>query len=267
MKPERNVLVFSTSIRNIALSATALLVFMNTSANNFFPQIDNAGPAPLVSDSLPLKKKSVTTVDVNRTKNEVTITYADGAKETLTEQEAHRQGLVHNGGYGNFKQMSNGVGETRIRVKSDSTKPVFVLEGREINPDDMNNISPNNIESINVLKGQAAIDKYGVKGRNGVVEVLLKKIPFDEWKNDLNNVTLLRKWMGLKEGDEIQSYSLVKHTVDEDVRQIEVKGSELTPAAKKFLKQLKTSETLVVDKIMVKRDGVLINLPTVYRRL
>ena len=37
------------------------------------------------------------------------------------------------------------------------------------------NIKPNNIERINVLKDKKAIDKYGDKAKNGVVEIYLKE--------------------------------------------------------------------------------------------
>jgi len=39
----------------------------------------------------------------------------------------------------------------------------------------MNEIDTEGIESINVLKGAAAVDKYGVNGANGVIEITLKK--------------------------------------------------------------------------------------------
>ncbi len=37
-------------------------------------------------------------------------------------------------------------------------------------------LKPDNVESINVLKGKTAIEKYGEKGKNGVIEIYLKKI-------------------------------------------------------------------------------------------
>ena len=38
---------------------------------------------------------------------------------------------------------------------------------------EMKNIPPANIESINVLKGESAKNKYGEKGKNGVVEITM----------------------------------------------------------------------------------------------
>ncbi len=55
-----------------------------------------------------------------------------------------------------------------------SANPVYFIDGKESNVTEMENISPANIESINVIKGEAAIKKYGEKGKNGVVEITTK---------------------------------------------------------------------------------------------
>jgi len=36
-------------------------------------------------------------------------------------------------------------------------------------------IKPEDIDSINVLKDKSALDKYGEKGKNGVIEIYSKK--------------------------------------------------------------------------------------------
>jgi beta-lactamase regulating signal transducer with metallopeptidase domain len=57
-----------------------------------------------------------------------------------------------------------------------SSEILFVVDGVEkkigYKP---NNIEPNNIESITVLKDKKATEKYGEKAKNGVVEIYLKK--------------------------------------------------------------------------------------------
>jgi hypothetical protein len=53
-------------------------------------------------------------------------------------------------------------------------KPLYILEGKEITKKDLNKIDTNNIKSVNVLKGESAINKYGKKGENGVVEIIMK---------------------------------------------------------------------------------------------
>ena len=39
----------------------------------------------------------------------------------------------------------------------------------------LDDIDPNSIESISVLKGESATKKYGKKGKDGVIEITLKK--------------------------------------------------------------------------------------------
>ncbi len=54
-------------------------------------------------------------------------------------------------------------------------KPLFLLNGKKISEKEMNDIKPEQIESINVLKGKTAIDKYGEKAKDGVIEITTKK--------------------------------------------------------------------------------------------
>ncbi|CAM4290336.1 M56 family metallopeptidase [Gillisia limnaea] len=54
-------------------------------------------------------------------------------------------------------------------------KPLVVIDGKEKEADfDMKSINPEDIESINVLKGENATKEYGDKGKNGVIEIELK---------------------------------------------------------------------------------------------
>ncbi len=53
-------------------------------------------------------------------------------------------------------------------------KPAYYLNGVKITEKEMKAISPNDIESVNVLKGEQAIKKYPEDGKTGVVEIKLK---------------------------------------------------------------------------------------------
>jgi hypothetical protein len=92
-----------------------------------------------------------------------------------------------------FKNKKNGATFRAIRVKegkpmqakgdnvsfvsvpTDKTKPLIVVDGTIMKDLDLNNINPNTIEAINVLKGEKAMAKYAEKGANGVVEITTKK--------------------------------------------------------------------------------------------
>ena len=61
------------------------------------------------------------------------------------------------------------------KVGKDATKPTFYLDGVKITEKEMKAISPNDIETINILKGENAIKKYPADGKDGVVEIKLKR--------------------------------------------------------------------------------------------
>ncbi len=67
----------------------------------------------------------------------------------------------------------NGCCVTTMQGK-EGVKPLVVVNGKMYTKD-INSIAPDQIESINVLKGQSATDKYGAKAKDGVVEITLKK--------------------------------------------------------------------------------------------
>jgi len=52
--------------------------------------------------------------------------------------------------------------------------PLFILAERYVSREALGEIDPNNIVSIEVLKGESAINKFGEKGKNGVVIINLK---------------------------------------------------------------------------------------------
>jgi len=52
---------------------------------------------------------------------------------------------------------------------------LIIVDGREIKKSEMDKINPTDIKSVTVLKDKKATDKYGEKGKNGVIEIELKK--------------------------------------------------------------------------------------------
>jgi hypothetical protein len=60
-------------------------------------------------------------------------------------------------------------------ASSPKEKPLIVIDGVITSDLDLNKINPNNIASMNVLKGEKAKEKYAEKGANGVIEITTKK--------------------------------------------------------------------------------------------
>jgi hypothetical protein len=59
--------------------------------------------------------------------------------------------------------------------EKDEGTPLFILDGKEITNEEMKAISPDIIANVNVWKGDKAIEKYGAKAKDGVVEITTKK--------------------------------------------------------------------------------------------
>ncbi|NCC10256.1 MAG: TonB family protein [Bacteroidia bacterium] len=82
------------------------------------------------------------------------------------------------------KTVSQGIKiqPDEMTIKSDYSKALIIVDGKEVLSEQMNQISPNDIESISVLKGAAATATYGDKGKNGVIVVTLKNkvVPQEE---------------------------------------------------------------------------------------
>jgi TonB-dependent SusC/RagA subfamily outer membrane receptor len=57
---------------------------------------------------------------------------------------------------------------------SNEGKPVYFVNGVKMSETEMRSISPNDIESVKVWKGEQAIDKFAKDGQNGVIEITLK---------------------------------------------------------------------------------------------
>ncbi|MBL0182922.1 MAG: hypothetical protein IPP96_11765 [Chitinophagaceae bacterium] len=58
---------------------------------------------------------------------------------------------------------------------SNNQKPICILDGKEVDSTILNRLNPNEISTIDVLKDEAAIKKYGDKGKKGVILIKTKK--------------------------------------------------------------------------------------------
>lgn len=151
----------------------------------------------IVNDTLPKNTKEIRSVHVKKGADKkistITITYADGSTEKMTGKKAEKRGLIRNNGNGIstvIKEKTDPEKEVQISVAGDVGKqPLFILEEKEISQEEMKKIDPSTIESVNVLKNKHATNKYGEKGRNGVVEIVLKNTSTPNTNRSENNMT------------------------------------------------------------------------------
>ena len=76
---------------------------------------------------------------------------------------------------------SKGISQTTNSVKTNNQKPkpIIVLNGiRQIPDFDLNSVDPSTIATVNVLKNEKAIEKYGKEAINGVLEIITKNLNY-----------------------------------------------------------------------------------------
>jgi len=71
-------------------------------------------------------------------------------------------------------KKDNATNNEHIGITPKNPQPLMIVDGVELKGS-LNDISPEDIESMSVFKGDDAINKYGAKGKNGVVEIITKK--------------------------------------------------------------------------------------------
>lgn len=97
--------------------------------------------------------------------------YGERAKKGVAEVTTKSISLYING-----EDKAEIYGATELKAGSEKEgDPYFVIDGKPYKRSKLKGIDPNNIQSINVLKGETALEKYGDKGKNGVIEITTKK--------------------------------------------------------------------------------------------
>jgi hypothetical protein len=116
--------------------------------------------------------------DTDATKN-VFVIKTDELHSGDTDASEHKNVRIRmlKGGAGPIHQrMMKGKSNITVMGAHLDEQPLIIIDGKEAGEDiNLDSLDPNTIESINVLKGPSAEKAYGEKGKNGVVEITLKK--------------------------------------------------------------------------------------------
>jgi serine protease Do len=81
--------------------------------------------------------------------------------------------------------------------------PLYIVDGKELK--NINQISPNDIEKIDVLKGSSATALYGKKGKKGVVVITTKKTKNDTTSKDEKELKEITVKVLTKEGKSLKN--------------------------------------------------------------
>jgi TonB family protein len=169
-----------------------------------------------------------------------------------------------------FKTMSlkpDFNSEMNIRMTRDTVKyspndgppPLYVVDGKEVSEAEANKINPENMESVNVLKDKTgltpATDKYGNKGKNGVVEIITKKSEVKE----VNKNTNKDEWVVM---EELPQFPGGKYALTSWIEANIKYPAEALKGGKKgkvYVSFIITTSGKVKDAVVTKSDSPLLN--------
>jgi N-acetylmuramoyl-L-alanine amidase len=132
-------------------------------------QLSRATNAPFMQAD-----KEIHSINTNSYAGRVTVVYADNTSETITTEEAEQRNLINKTSPKNIiSPLPKKDTSQQWQTPHQEGKPIYYVDGTEFKGD-INKLDPAKIASINILKGQTAVSKYGEKGKNGVVEIVTK---------------------------------------------------------------------------------------------
>ena len=114
---------------------------------------------------------------------------------TLKTEEEIKNSTTHtNSKKSNTVEISKT--KNSLTYKSDFPAPLYLIDGKKVEKEEVNELDPSTIKSINILEDENAIDKYGEEGKNGVVEISLL-----ESKNQADDIWSISKGKNYGDGD------------------------------------------------------------------
>lgn len=167
----------------------------------------------------------------------------------------------------------NGDSDRKIRLKtsnSNQPEPLYVVDEKIQESSTIESINPNDIESVNVFKGEKAIEKYGEAGENGVVEITLKAskkeakdVPktsltytADQFK-EIRDIYYILKDAGLKEESKAKviRYTLVRVPYKQDAHIAQSDNGQFDSRILELTSQAKITDRYFIEEIIISKDG------------
>ncbi|WP_066629328.1 M56 family metallopeptidase [Labilibacter marinus] len=97
----------------------------------------------------------------------------------------------------------------KIKDSNESfSEALVIVDGEEMPMDEFNTLKPNSIKSIDVMKGQAAIDKYGDKGKHGIIQVVMYREGEKTFVEKNGHMLVHNKPLSLRESKQGLAFSI-----------------------------------------------------------
>ncbi|MGF7230990.1 TonB-dependent receptor plug domain-containing protein [Arachidicoccus sp.] len=147
----------------------------NKSEKSFGYRLSTDGSQPLyVIDGLPAKdKNALSAIPANKIES-ISILKNEGARAIYGDRAKDGVVLVVTKNKVKSANDTNKIQTVSVTDIKRGTPPLVFVDGIKKDFDVINTITPPSIASINVLKSEKAIEKYGAEGKNGVIEITTK---------------------------------------------------------------------------------------------
>jgi TonB family protein len=121
-----------------------------------------------------LKNKSATDIYGERAKNGAILIKTKAKDSKGTGEKSSNEGVVVVG-YGKIPSgQNNPPANVALRLIDEANPPLFILDGVPVDKKVVEQMNPSDISSINILKDKSAVEMYGEKGKNGVIQIKTK---------------------------------------------------------------------------------------------
>jgi N-acetylmuramoyl-L-alanine amidase len=141
------------------------------------PPVFPSGPPPPPPPPPPANYHGKQISSATYNKSSVILIYKDGSKETIKNSIAAKEGLL---GFAPPPPPPTSIKDLNIK------NSLLFLNGKKVSYAEIEKLNPSDIKEISVLKGKSAIQKYGEKASEGVVEIST----FENNNNSSNNNTV-----------------------------------------------------------------------------
>lgn len=179
---------------NIKLIASNIL----KGIENYAEQIINLKmiPQQAIVDTPPLPKmmykgKRVVRLELSTKQNKVKVDYNDKSTEIITKEEADKRGFIlppppppplpppppppapspNSKTVPSLSGTPSPAALTESLNKLSHSYSLYFLNGKESSKNEIEKINPNDIKSVSIYKAKGAIEKYGPRGADGVLEI------------------------------------------------------------------------------------------------
>ncbi|MEC3965131.1 M56 family metallopeptidase [Flagellimonas halotolerans] len=129
-----------------------------------------------IEDDQDIKHISIKKIEKKGEENNVMVFSTDKDNDIEVKRNSNVTIIKDSDNDGDIEVISNHDNASFFFIDNDGKgEPLYYIDGKKAKAKDIKKILPSDIKSMTVLKGDKAIDKYGKKAKNGVVEITTKK--------------------------------------------------------------------------------------------